>query len=180
MAERSSTSAPTFRTAGRATIRRTPRACATGAAYHAAAYNMPAVGSLEWLMDPFFTVATDGPFFGNWNGNHIMVTIASPGVLRYYMNATFANQALVAADLKYPLHICVTWDGTTERLYLNGIQRSTQAVGSPASAGGFMGIGVYSNGVHAVYCRNQWMTVYRRPLTAAEVASHSALIVSPS
>lgn len=154
----------------------------TGAAYHAAAYTMPSVGTLEMLIGggQGLGQSNDASIFGNWNGNGIAWLKATAGATtRIYKDGTNVSYTPVAAEMTPTQHWALSWDGTTERWYINGIQRLTQAVGSPA-AGGWMGLGVYSSGIHAISGMYQWLCVYKRALAAGEIAAHAALVTQPS
>lgn len=150
-----------------------------GFAYNANNYTMPAVGTLEILISAPSYIG-DGSAFGNWNGNGIAWLFESSGMgVRFYDQSSFVGYTLVAADNTPVMHWVTTWDGSTQKFYINGILRGSQSVGSP-SAGGFVGIGVYSNSNKIVSGRYQWLTIYKRPLSPGEVAAHAALVVQPS
>jgi glucose/arabinose dehydrogenase/PKD repeat protein len=76
-------------------------------------------------------------------------------------------------------HLAMTWDGTTQRLYVNGTQVASRAVGGtlPASAGAlrFGGNGVWGEWFAG---RLDEIRVYNRALTQAELQADAATPVS--
>lgn len=144
----------------------------------ASAYTMPAAGSLECIS----TIANVGggdTGVGNWNGSGLMFfwpASATFSTIRMYMNGTLSpSYAFLERDFAvFPIHWLMTWDGTTQILYMNGINVLSQLVGSPTAATG-INLNDYSSAGHPGTNTFQWLAIYSRVLTPAEATRHAGL-----
>jgi hypothetical protein len=114
---------------------------------------------------------------GAWGSNGAMIFIGggSNGNFSIYMNTTFV---LCPVGTYVPFknyHLALTWNGTVEIGYLNGVPVISQAVGSPSSPGRVFEVGSYNNSSGgAGLSRWQHIAVYDRDLSAGELLAHAA------
>jgi ferric-dicitrate binding protein FerR (iron transport regulator) len=101
---------------------------------------------------------------GNMDPGRIRVTWKTEGE-----NENLAADALVRS--KQWVHLAVSWDGTTARLYRNGRPAATSKVKGPfqPSAGAILRVGADPNAKYDFELRVDDLQVYRRALTAPEV-----------
>jgi hypothetical protein len=110
----------------------------------------------------------------------------SSGVLNFGINTPNGNQTIVS---NLPLinkewnHVCGTYDGSTLRLYINGVLQTATASLTGAVASNTQALGIGANINDPLTCFHGFLDdvrIWNRPLSATEVSSvYSAGIVAP-
>jgi prepilin-type N-terminal cleavage/methylation domain-containing protein len=101
-----------------------------------------------------------------WNG-----TLA----LRLVIDGVLIDTAWGGLQINRWTHVAATWDGTTARLYADGVQVATRAVSGVLTGGsGPLRIGTHS--IHPFQGRLDEVAIYDRALTPAEVLSHATSV----
>jgi Concanavalin A-like lectin/glucanases superfamily/Putative Ig domain len=89
--------------------------------------------------------------------------------------------AVTAADVGSWVHLVGTFDGTTTRLYKNGVlMQSHEAQGTLASGAGVARVGLLSNGGYAFSGSIDEVAVYGSALSSAQIGNHYALRTATS
>jgi hypothetical protein len=71
-------------------------------------------------------------------------------------------------------HLAATWDGTTARIYADGVQVASRAVTGALTGGtGVVAIGAY--GVNRFHGSIDEVAIYDRALTPAEIQANAAM-----
>jgi hypothetical protein len=112
---------------------------------------------------------------GTANGYEL--SLASTGKVFFRLNqATSLNTYRIDSTTSYPangttwMHIAATYDGTTMRLYINGVQEAT--IAGPAAIGSNgqrLGIGAQPDGVSPLQGTLDEVRIWARALTATEI-----------
>jgi hypothetical protein len=99
---------------------------------------------------------------------------------RLFTTSDLTTDGTAALPLNAWSHLAMTWDGTTLRLYVNGLQVSSRAVGGALASGtGPLSLGGTSTGSQWFSGRIDEVRVYNRALTAAEVTADMNTSVRP-
>jgi hypothetical protein len=109
---------------------------------------------------------------GSWDGNGMMLYLASETILRFYTSASNVSATVPSVIDGLPKHVVGTYDGTTARLYLNGVQVASGAIGK-SNSGTYWECGNYTSGTGSwLAARVGHLAIYGRALSAGEVLAH--------
>jgi len=156
-----------------------------GHAKTASNYTLPtAAGSVELLFAGASMGAYGNTSFGsNWDGTSglLIYGTGTGGTIRIYRGTNNVNAATPPPfSMGSTVHLAVTWDSTTQYLYLNGVVAAQQSVGAMSNAARALEFGNYnSSGGTEMAGGFQWIAVYNRALSAAEVKMHYGLVIQP-
>lgn len=103
--------------------------------------SLPVNGSTSYAYGGWFyaTAWGEGPM-GNWNSNGSAIIGTGPSV---YHGGSAMSVTLPATDSWH--HLFVTWDGSTQRFFVDGTQQTSRSIGTNPGGGTVFNIGTYNN-----------------------------------
>jgi hypothetical protein len=103
------------------------------------------------------------------------IVVSSAGQLTVTIGGTWSDAATLAANTTY--HLAVTTDGTTARVYVNGVESAAGSrSANPAAPGNLLLVGPAGDTIAGVFDE---IAIYDTALSAARIAAHASAVTTP-
>ncbi len=142
-------------------------------------FNLPAGFTIEVWVKESSTQITDPGIISKWDGNGYLLWAPS-GTVETKINGEFLPSGSFLKDDNWH-HLAMTWDGTEQKIYIDGVIKGSQAPGIlPNSVNSSLLLATYSFGQPQFIGNMDEIKVWNHARTEAQIREDGGVIVIPT